>query len=293
MKRRGTEFGVSALAFSSVLALAGSVQAQAAAPAAVAPAPAPAAAPATAGGDAQASAQLGGGAQAGGAMTLPGAAPAPAARAAAGDSDHDQVIGTLAVGYLGRRSMFVGSTGAGGGGVPLEVSSPVIGVRYWIDEMIGIDAGIGMGINSASLNVAGQDQPAPGSTAFIIHGGVPLALASAGHFSFQVIPELNLGLASWSLDRPAGAPGWSGSGFHFDIGARAGAEIHFGFIGLPKLSLQGTVGLALAMDNTKLEDKAPAPQGNTTKASTLALGTSVQDNPWNIFTSNVAALYYF
>jgi hypothetical protein len=289
MTRRGNEFGVSALAFTSVLALAGSVQAQEPAPAAAAPpAAAPAAAPAPA--SAEASAQVGGGAQAGGAMTLPGTA--PAARAAAGDSDHDQVVGTLGIGYLGRRSMFVGSQGAAGG-VGLEVNAPVIGVRYWIDEMIGIDVGLGMGINGSSLNVAGVDQPTPGSTAFIIHGGVPLALASSGHFTFQVIPELNLGLASWSLDRAQGAPGFSGSGFHFDVGARAGAEIHFGFIGLPKLSLQGTVGLALAMDSTKLEDKAPAPQGNTSKASTLAFGTSVQDNPWNIFTSNVAALYYF
>jgi hypothetical protein len=27
--------------------------------------------------------------------------------------------------------------------------------------------------------------------------------------------------------------------------------------------------------------------------SAFSLGTTVGDNPWNIFTSNVAALYYF
>jgi len=31
----------------------------------------------------------------------------------------------------------------------------------------------------------------------------------------------------------------------------------------------------------------------TTKASRLDFGTTLQDNPWNIFTGNVAALYYF
>jgi hypothetical protein len=33
--------------------------------------------------------------------------------------------------------------------------------------------------------------------------------------------------------------------------------------------------------------------GADTKASSWSLGTTVGDNPWNIFTSNVAALYYF
>jgi hypothetical protein len=33
--------------------------------------------------------------------------------------------------------------------------------------------------------------------------------------------------------------------------------------------------------------------GASASLSEVAFGTSVQDNPWNIFTSNVAALYYF
>jgi hypothetical protein len=206
------------------------------------------------------------------------------ARAYAGDTDHDAVVGTLAIGYLGRRSMLVGTAN----GVPNEVAAPVIGIRYWLDPMIGIDAGIGIGINSQSASAdPGGDAPAPSTTAFILHGGVPLALATSGHFVFEVIPEMNFGFSSFSLDQP-GAPAFSGSGFHFDIGARAGAEIHFGFIGLPKLSLQGTIGLAFATDSTKIDN------GNvTTKNSTTSFGTSVQDSPWNIFTSNVAALYYF
>src|SRR5206468_735046 len=108
-----------------------------------------------------------------------------------------------------------------------------------------IDAGLGMAINSLSGTNPGGDVARPSSTAFIIHGGVPLALASAGHFTFEVIPEMNLGFSSYSLDGGA-----SGSGLHFDIGARAGAEIHFGFIGIPKLSLLGTIGLAFTLENS-------------------------------------------
>jgi len=118
----------------------------------------------------------------------------------------------------------------------------------------------------------------------MIHGGVPLSLASAGHFSFQIVPELNLGFAGSSAT--VAGMDVSTSGFHLDIGARAGAEIHFGFINVPQLSLQGSVGLRMNMDSTSSK-----PGDNGT--SNFSLATTVGDNPWNIFTSNVAALYYF
>lgn len=240
-------------------------------------------------------------------MTLPGAA--PPAQAAPGDSDHDQVVGTLGIGYLGTRGMAVGCAGgpncagvAGalvGGAGTQQVNAPVIGIRYWIDPTIGIDAGLGVAIGSASFSntpapagAPNGDVPQPSFNAFLIHGGLPLALASGNHYSFEIIPELNVGFGNYSLDRAAilNQQGFSGSGFHFDVGARAGAEIYFGFIGLPKLALQGTIGLLFSTDSTSIKDK----QNNTeTKGSTTGFATTVQDNPWNIFTSNVAALYYF
>jgi hypothetical protein len=325
MKRTLRQVGASALAFTTVLALAQLAEAQDAptpAPAAPAPEPAPAPAPATAaGGTAQA--QVGGGAQAqgGGAMTLPGAA--PAAQAAPGDSDHDQVVGNLGIGYLGLAGMSVGCSSAAGasdctgpgGGATLPgagtrpISAPVIGIRYWIDQTVGIDAGIGMAIGGSSLTnnapvapLPNGDVPQPGYYAFLIHAGLPLSLASSGHYSFQIIPEANVGFGGWSQDRPATAvppqpQGFSGSGFRLDVGARAGAEIHFGFIGLPKLALQGSVGLLFAMNSTSIRDKEAqviAPTGiYESKGSQISVNTTVGDNPWNIFISNVAALYYF
>jgi hypothetical protein len=120
---------------------------------------------------------------------------------------------------------------------------------------------------------------------FMLHGGVPLSLASAGHFSFQIVPEMNVGLASQSPDDTD----TSLSGFHFDVGARAGAEIHFGFIGVPQLSLQGSVGVRMNVDSTKYSPE----MGDDVSTSHFSWSTTVGDNPWNIFTSNVAALYYF
>jgi len=233
-------------------------------------APAPAAPPqpaANAGASANGSAQVG--------MALPGAT--PQAAAVAGNSDHDAVVGRLAVGYMGRHGVTI-QTGAPANPV---IDAPVIGVRYWLSDMLGIDAGLGFGLSSGSTKTGGVSTDDPSYHLFMIHGGVPLSLASAGHFSFQIVPELNVGFAGAS-----GANDASLTGFHLDIGARAGSEIHFGFIGVPQLSLQGSVGLRMNIESTS---GSPGDVGS----SHFNIATTVGDNPWNIFTSNVAALYYF
>jgi hypothetical protein len=238
----------------------------------VAPAPAPASTP-------PAPAQTG--------MTLPGAT--PDTTVAPGGRDHDLVVGHFGIGYMGRRSIGI----AVAGNAIATVDAPVIGMRYWLDPMIGIDAGIGVLLSSGSVTVdpGGVSQDLQGYTVFILHGGVPLALAGSKHFSFQIVPELNVGFASSTIAGMGGGPDTDLSGFHLDVGARAGTEIQFGFIGIPELSLQAGVGLALAYDRVKSTVKTN-PEGSTTVGQT-ALGTSVGDNPWNIFTGNIAALYYF
>jgi hypothetical protein len=177
-----------------------------------------------------------------------------------------------------------------------RVAAPVIGVRYWIDQMIGIDGGVGFVLTSGSVTantapgVTGSADEA-GITAVIVHAGVPLSLASSGHFSFQLTPELNVGFASRTIKPPPANPPLqdiSLNGFHIDIGVRAGAEVHFGFIDIPQLSLQGSVGILYESDSFKTEqgpDKA--------EASHSEFRTSTYGEPWSIFTANVAALYYF
>jgi hypothetical protein len=243
-------------------------------------------------------------------VALPGAAPAVAT---AGGSDHDQMVGRLAVGYFG-----ITEAGAGGpvgaaapnlgfNASPYRVTgaAPVVGVRYWLDSMIGIDVGVGLGIVGGGTS-DNPNSPPPAAeteldrnsfTAFTLHAGVPLSLASSRHFSWQVVPEINFGIASSGEDPngPDGEGDVSHSGLHFDIGARAGAEIHFGFMGLPQLSLQGSVGLGFAMDRGSTTDSTPAaPAGDyETSASRTSLHTSAGTNPWAIFTNGIAAFYYF
>ena len=210
-------------------------------------------------------------------MTLPGVTPDP------GGADHASVVRHFGIGYMGRRAMTIDADPATG--TITTVDAPVIGARYWLDSMIGIDAGLGLLLSSGSSTVGNVSTSTQGYTVFIVHGGVPLALAGSRHFSFQVVPELNLGFAR----SPRGGNGADLTGFHFDIGARAGTEIQFGFIGVPELSLQAGVGLALAYDHVKI---SPA-MGDSSSVGHTALGTSVGNNPWDIFTGNIAALYYF
>src|SRR5882724_426216 len=147
MRRRGMALSASALVFTVITAREGLARADE--PALQPPPNPPPPATATANGEAHGTVAVGGTANGGAAMTLPPSDPPPPARVAPGDSEHDQVIGTLAIGYLGARNVFVGcnppaeATQAGvtcaGNRQPL--SAPVIGIRYWITDLIGIDAG--------------------------------------------------------------------------------------------------------------------------------------------------------
>lgn len=236
----------------------------AAAPAPVAAAPAPAAAPAA----------------------------APANKAPAGDSDHDAMVGHLAVGYMGFTNVPYGYLADLGNAYPNSqiARAPVVGVRYWFNSGLGLDVGLGFtttfGSNSTpAANGATTSTDANAPTAFVLHGGLPIAFASAKHYTFELIPEVNFGYAQQAITNG------DMSGMHFDVGARVGTEIHFGFMGIPQLALQASVGLKIDVNQTKDELTVG---GVTTKAtsSRTVVGTTVYDNPWNIFLGNVSALYY-
>lgn len=206
----------------------------------------------------------------------------------AGQTDHARVVGSFGVGYMGYRQMLIGTAAGGGTGVAV-VTAPVIGARLWFSHMVGLDLGLGLSaIDAVSQTQDGTESDDPGPFTAILHAGLPLALSVHQHFTFQVVPEINLGVAGNTIDGVGGADDQVSRGVHFDVGARVGAEIQFGFIDIPQLSLQSGVGLALSYDSTTYEDGS-----GTGESAVMSFGTGVGDNPWNIFTANVAALYYF
>ena len=207
--------------------------------------------------------------------------------AADGPSDHEQVVGHFAVGYMGTSLIPVAGVGA--------VTAPFVGVRYWMSDKIGLDLALGFRTQSGSSEtVAGNNTVTtdnPGVLAAGVKAGVPIALAYGKHFTFTVVPELLLAGGTSTLKQP-NVPDTSRTGSRIELGARAGAEIHFGFIGVPQLALQGSIGLNFARTATKTSQDLPT--GTVTSSTqTLAVGTTVQSDPWALFTNNVAALYYF
>lgn len=210
--------------------------------------------------------------------TTPATAPGP--------TDHSQFIGDFGIGFLGVQS--IGILDGSAAGAIEQVNAPVIGARYWLDAGMGIDAGLGFSFGSASTtqemgdNSTETDDPQP--TAIILHGGVPFVLADSRYFVFEVIPELNIGFAGNTVNDV------KLRAFHLDLGARAGAEVHFGFIDLPQLSLQAGIGLNIAYDSTSATDDDT---DTSTSTSQTRFGTNVGNDPWDIFTSSISALYYF
>lgn len=224
---------------------------------------------------AQATAEADGEARVG--MGLPGATPQAAVAApAAGGTDHSLMVGHLGVGYLGRATVNVGTGGPG----QAAVAAPIIGVRYWMDPGMGLDLGVGLGIDGGSDDT-------PSHWALALHGGVPLALASGRHYTFEVVPEANIGFGGGK--GTMGDVDTSHKGFMLDLGARAGAEIQFGFIGLPELALQGSVGVMFNMASQSSKPDG----GPKASSSSYRFGSTVFANPWAVFTNSIAALYYF
>ena len=220
--------------------------------------------------------------------------------------DHDKVMGRIGIGWYGISEIpLADAQPTGTGAAPVltpgnpfvrQVAAPVIGVRYWLAPKYGIDLGLGIGTTAGSQEASNASQSVTTDKqsvfAFMLHGGVPIVFSNDRHVSFQFIPELNLGRAGSTVkaqgtgaDLPpdAGLTGW-----RFDLGGRAAAEVHFGFINMPRLALEGSVGIYYSIRT------ASAEMGNVKRSdSTNGLTTSSFSNPWDFFRSNVSARYYF
>ncbi|MBX3204586.1 MAG: hypothetical protein KF764_05925 [Labilithrix sp.] len=239
-------------------------------------------------------------------VTTPGAAPA-SEKKDDGITDHEKVVGKFGVMYFGVTQQPIG-TGAAANVGKGSVSAPVIGMRYWLQERMGIDVGLGFNFFSSSRAVEANGQPenntdGPAVLAFAIHGGLPLAFAYGKHYKFLLVPELNLGYATQTeaaQNVPAGTPtppDIHRTGFRFDIGARVGTEIQFGFIGIPELALQASVGLNFRRQvwhaSRDANAAAGVPNPESSSLGENSFGTTVQSDPWALFTNNISAIYYF
>jgi hypothetical protein len=154
---------------------------------------------------------------------------------------------------------------------------------------MGIDVAVGFNWAGGSQDGGGMSIDKDSTFAFVLQGGLPLALSTHRHVSFQVIPMVAIGYGKLTVSDPAGLGyDMDFSGLRVDVGARAGFEVFFGFIGIPELALSATVGAQFQM--VKFTENLGSGDVSDT---TLTVTTTVENNPWDIFTGNVAARYYF
>lgn len=242
-------------------------------------------------------------------------------------SDHSLFVKRYGVGFMGTSSLPVpvctsrSLSGSSPNSISFpcsgaQMSAPMLGVRYWLSERVGVDVGVGLGFTSLDVensqlsdsshsyyesNEVRDDFTYLGGGLLL---GLPIALANTGHFSFQIIPELKLAYAqgSWTDDYPT-SPKRNEivvSAWQLGLGARVGAEIHFGFMGLPQLALQGGVGIHGSYTSRyhfqKTTDTSQGDVENSLlegRQNDWKLGTQKNGDPWGIFTGQVSALYYF
>jgi hypothetical protein len=229
-----------------------------------------------------------------------GPAPAPAppyepsTQVAAERPDHERFVGRIGVTYFDIASLPIANPVAGGGPASITgstVSAPVVGVRYWLQRNLGIDVGVGLGFAGGSREaiVGGVDTTVDktSTTGVAIHGGLPIAFFHGRHYTFLVIPQMTLGFTS-GTSTPTPGVQQDLSGFLFDAGGAIGAEIHFGFIGIPELALQASVGLSYRRSVFKWKSG-----GDSASDGTNVFGTNVSADPWALFKDAISATYYF
>jgi hypothetical protein len=230
---------------------------------------------------------------------FPARAPAPLVYST-GATDHSLVVGHFGVGFFGVAGLPVMGCGADGvtTGATCDpnttyiTSAPTIGARWWMDEFMALEAAIGIGYHNggstARTGGTSADADEPGYFGLALHGGLPLVFATAAHFAFMVVPEINVGFVTGGWDSPSGNNDADLSGFLLELGARVGAEIQFGFIDIPQLALQGSVGLRM-----RYEGRNISVGNNEFSSHRFNLETTVNGEPWDIFTGNITAIYYF
>jgi hypothetical protein len=206
--------------------------------------------------------------------------------APSGGSDHEAMVGSVGIGYFGMESVPIGSAAQ-----PQRNSVPAwtLGIRYWVSSLLGIDAGLGFGLVSRTDDAGNGNGPTGDGTdfGFTLHGGVPLALAYSRHFVLELIPELNFGVSTGSYTDPALGGDVDLSGILFEFGGRIGAEVHFGFIDVPQLALQGTLGL-----HFRYESRSVSAGGADATRELILFGTPVGTHPWEFFSTSIGIVYY-
>jgi hypothetical protein len=213
------------------------------------------------------------------------------------ETDHERVIRGIGVGVVGTVDTATLSPTASS---KTDIATaPVIGLRYWMSNSMGLEFGVGVAHHSGTSsndipNKSNVEDPT--YWGFLGHAAVPLALFNDKHYTFLLLPEANFGFATWRQEddkNKFGDQGVDGHDWLLQAGIRAGAEVHFGFIGVPMLSLTAAVGAHVTYQDSRYSYVDTAGREVHSGHYGFDVTTGKYNDPWNIFTSSISALYYF
>jgi hypothetical protein len=203
-------------------------------------------------------------------------------------------VGTFGLGFIDSVQVRHVTTGLG----TQTFTVPLIGGRYWLSERLALQAGVGF---AHSSGVAKDETPGETDTPNLtqwswgLHLSVPLSVYDSQHFNFLVVPLVN---GAYSTGRTKdnenflGEQAFDRQAFTLSPGVEVGAEVQFGFMGMPELSLQGSFGLSATYQSAVL-NTYENDQEISRNRQWVSGGTAQYNDPWDIFIGSVSALYYF
>jgi hypothetical protein len=221
--------------------------------------------------------------------------PALARAAPQPESDSERAMGTWAMVVFNTQPFNFPNSG---GATPLPLTVYTAGLRHWIKEPYGrfknwgLDAGVGLVVSRSSVTSPQsgslRTNEGPSVSGLGLHVGLPLAMTHHQHATFELVPEIDLIYASEKIPALGSGDDTTYSGFSVRAGARAGFELYFGFVGIPQLAIEASMGAAVTFDSVK-SSVGPIERSTRTWGFSTLRGTE----PWSIFTGSVAAMYHF
>ena len=236
-----------------------------------------------------------------GSWGTPGGAEAPPSAGSSpnGEGDHAEMSHNVGLTFFGVHSLTLGrpALAIGAPDSAFGLALPTAGLRIWFGTL-GLDVGLGFGYRTVTAdewNGATYDIT-PGSVTdaigFRLHAGLPIVLQSGAHHAMLIIPEADLGYGSTTfVQNPSdGTFDLTMASLEFDLGARVGMEIHFGFFGVPELSMQLTIGAGLRYRNNSVTNLRPLDSGGIDiKDADFSLSSSITE----LMDGNIRLTYYF
>ena len=210
-------------------------------------------------------------------------------------SARDRMLGTWGFGFLGTGSVLKAAVDQGTFTQPtLRTTVPLLGVRWWTPwRRLGLEVGVGVMVSGSHNDLPTQLMPAgdgPATTEFLFHFSAPVVLGSTQHVIVFIAPEARAGFSRF---QPDGSGAGVVTASTLDFSLKGGVEIFFSFIGLPNLSIEAGVRAGVVHELRATVTTLPLEGDRVSTSSETRFATTLVANPWDLFTSTLAARYYF